>query len=91
MGSRVPPALTRTRRPARVPAPARRASTAAAISAGSASRPTPTSPSASSPDAGATTCTPRSASRPRLRAVAGWVHMRVFIAGAITTGPSKAR
>ena len=59
-GSRVPPAVTSTRLPGqRAPAGASSSSTRAAISSGSAIRPTPHSPSASSPSSGPTSSTPR--------------------------------
>ena len=63
-GSRVPPAVTSTRLPASDPG-ASSCSTRAAISSGSASRPTPHSPSASSPSSGPTSSTPRRTQRLR--------------------------
>ena len=67
-GSRVPPADTRTDSPTRSPPPERdrprwrrraRASTAATMSAGSASRPCRCHPRRGGPHSGSTTCTPR--------------------------------
>ena len=94
IGSRVPPAVTSTRRPSSgrgVPVPAA-SSTAASSSAGSARRPTPHSPrEASAPVPGSTTWTPRARSVSRLACVAGCSYMRLFIAGASTTGLAVAR
>ncbi len=63
MASRVPPAETRIRTPARSPAAGRPVpsmpSTAATMVAGSAMRPDPTSPPASLPSSGGITVTPR--------------------------------
>ena len=70
---------------------AEQASMRAKISSGSAMRPTPSSPSASSPSAGPTSSTPRARSVATFSCVAGWSHMRVFIAGATSTGPACAR
>ena len=88
-GSRVPPAVTSTRRPARQPG-ASSCSTRAAISSGSAIRPTPHSPSAISPSSGPTSSTPRATSVSAFARVAGCAHMRGFIAGATSTGPRWA-
>jgi hypothetical protein len=89
--SRVPPAETTTRRPASGPVGAASArSTASAISSGSDILPGPDSPSASSPSAGPTNTTPRARSISAFACVAGCRHMRTFIAGATTTGPSCA-
>ena len=86
-GSRVPPAVTSTRRPASGPPPrASSASIAATISSGSAMRPRPLSPSASAPAAGPMKWTPRSRRRCALACVAGCSHMRTFIAGATSSG-----
>ena len=63
-----------------------RASAAAAMSAGSGSRPGPVSLPVSRPDAGSRTCTPRSRSVATLARVAGWSHISVCIAGASSTG-----
>ena len=89
IGSRVGPAVTRTRRPARSRLPRRR-DAASAISSGSASRPSPTSPSASSPAPGRPTWTPRARSAARFSCVTGFRHMRVFMAGATSTGQVAA-
>ncbi len=94
-GSRVPPAVTSTRRPASEPfrcvgVGARARSTTAATSSGSDIRPAPTSPSASSPKPGPTTVAPRSTSSARLACVAACSHIAVFIAGARTSGPRWA-
>ena len=63
---------------------------AATISGTSAMRPGPLSPSASGPSLGPTKATPSASSRARLRSVAGCRHIRVFIAGATSTGLSAA-
>ena len=88
-GSRVPPAVTRTRLPARLPG-ASSCSIRAAISSGSAMRPTPHSPSAVSPSSGPTSSTPRPVSVSTFARVAGCDHIRGFIAGATRTGPRCA-
>ena len=90
MGSCVGPLVINARRPASGRAPPRRAAMAARIAAGSAMRPGPLSPSARGPSSGPTNETPSSARRARLRRVAGWRHIRVFMAGAARTGPSVA-
>ncbi len=60
-------------------------------SAGSASRPTPSSPfEASRPVPGSTTIAPRARSVARFACVAGCSYMRLFIAGATTSGQSAA-
>ncbi len=48
--------------------------------------PVPVSASAIAPSFGPTTATPSARSVARLRCVAGWSHMRTFMAGAIRTG-----
>ena len=63
---------------------------AATISGTSAMRPGPLSPSASGPSLGPTKLTPSASRRARLRPVAGWRHIRVFIAGANSLGWSAA-
>src|SRR5215472_13594073 len=90
IGSRVPPALTTTRRPAR----SRRAPTACA-SADSrtpapGSRPAPTWPLARWPDSGSTTVSPWARSAATFSATAGLAHIASFIAGATTTGQRAA-
>ena len=65
-------------------------STRAAISSGSAIRPTPHSPSAVSPSSGPTSSTPRERSVSTFARVAACAHMRGFIAGATSTGPRWA-
>ncbi len=73
------------------PAPASACSQAASRRAGSARRPTPSSPlEASRPTPGSTTVAPRSRSVLRLACVAGCSYMRLFIAGAITSGQRAA-
>ena len=64
--------------------------TRAAISSGSARRPTPHSPSAISPSSGPTSSTPRARSASTFARVAGCAHMRGFMAGATSTGPRCA-
>ncbi len=102
IGSRVPPALTTTRRPARSrpraaerrdsgPDPdgfamARTDDAASTMSAGSARRPAPTSPPANRPSPGSTTCTPRRRSVARLSCTAGCSHISVCMAGHTITG-----
>ena len=87
-GSRVPPALTTTRRPARSPVRAddRRARTWLSRSSGSGSRPGPESEPVSRPAAGSTTTTPRERSVATLARVAGCCHISVCMAGARSTG-----
>ena len=89
MGSRVPPEVTSTNRPARSLGVST-ASTAATISAGSAMRPAPTSPPASGPSTGPTTVTPRSASTATFSPTDGCSHISVCMAGATTTGARVA-
>ena len=90
MSSKVGPALTRMRRPARRGG-RRLAATAATMSAGSDSRPSPTSPQAWPPLPGPMTCTPRATRVARLAWVAGCAHITRFIAGATSSGASLAR
>ena len=104
IGSRVPPADTTTRTPARSPVrPARRLPSgrrtghAAAgrarcptITDGSASRPAPMSPPASRPSSGGTTVTPRERRTARLCWTAGCSHISVCMAGQTTTGAAVA-
>ena len=85
IGSRVGPAVTTTRRPEKSLWPSKREA-ARAMSAGSESRPKPTSPSASSPEAGPHTCMPLARSAARFSCVTEFCHMRVFMAGARSTG-----
>ena len=63
----------------------------AAIVSGSAKRPGPTIPQARTPSSGSTITWPRARSTRTFSCVAGWFHIFVFIAGARTTGPVKAR
>jgi hypothetical protein len=90
MRSRVGPALTSTRRPARAPPP-RSACNWSASSSGSSMRPSPISPHAWSPSAGPSSRTPRAASVATLARVAAFAHMMWFIAGAAAIGASVAR
>ena len=90
-GSSVGPAVTSTVSPSRSRGRFSSARTAAAIRSGSARRPGPTMPQARAPSSGSTMVCPRPRKVSRLRRVAGWFHMLVFIAGASTTGPVKAR
>ena len=90
-GSRVPPALMTTVRPARSPLRPRTAWMWPRISAGSARRPMPMRPDARRPGAGPTTTAPRSLSRFMLCWVAGWSHMWASMAGASRRGASVAR
>ena len=83
-GSRVPPAETTTRRPARsrprAPEPSSRRQ-AAAMSAGSGMRPGPVSAPVRRPEAGSSTVTPRERSRATLACTAGFSHISVCMAG----------
>ena len=99
IGSRVPPAVTSTLRPAQLrpardpPAPsaARTSSQTASSSAGSARRPTPCSPGvASRPLPGGTILTPRARRTSRLACTAGCSYMWLFIAGATISGQVAA-
>ena len=90
IGSRVPPALTSTRLPASGPALPSSVSTRAAMSSGSAIRPTPHSPSAISPSSGPISSAPRATSVSTFARVVECAHMRGFIAGASSTGPRWA-
>ncbi len=105
IGSRVPPAVTSTLSPRHALAPGRvsswvgapaedsasASSHAVRIRAGSARRPTPCSPcEASRPLSGSTIHAPRSRSVLRFACVARCSYMRLFIAGAITSGQSAA-
>ena len=91
-GSRVPPAETTTRLPRSglVACERRSSSTRSRMSSGSAIRPIPSSPSASSPSTGPTNSTSRARSVATFACVASCVHIRVFIAGATSTGPACA-
>src|SRR5438093_83724 len=75
-----------TRRPARAAEDESASTTAASVFSSDARRPGPTSPEASGPDSGSTTRTPRALSRAIFSCVAGFCHMCVSIAGAMTTG-----
>ena len=95
IGSRVPPAVTRTFRPSSERGlywpPDSTSSITPRISAGSASLPTPHSPfDASRPVPGSTTRAPRERSSSRFAWVAGCSYMRLFIAGATTSGATFA-
>ncbi len=96
MRSRVGPAVTSTLRPASTPASAGVAAGAAARiastrSAGSSIRPGPVSPQAWSPTPGPRIVTPRDRSNATFACVAGFDHIRRFIAGAMLIGTSVAR
>ena len=76
IGSRVPPAVIKTRTPARSASPAKVASTAASSSGGSGRRPAPHSPrEPSAPVPGSSTSTPRARRVSTLAWVAGCSHM----------------
>ena len=64
---------------------------AAKISSASSMRPSPTSPQAWSPLPGPSTATPSAASCATLRCVAALLHICRFIAGATSSGQSRAR
>ena len=93
IGSRVPPAVTRTRSPSQGRLPAgSAASTRASSCSGSGRRPRPYSPrEASLPSSGSITSTPRSRSVARFAWVAASAYMRSFIAGARSRGAVQAR
>ena len=93
IGSRVPPAVTRTRSPSHDPrAAGRSASTSASRRSGDGSLPTPFSPrDASAPSSGSITRTPRSRSVARFAWVAASAYIRSFIAGATARGAGQAR
>ncbi len=90
ISSRVPPADTTMRRPARSavkgPMAPRASSLVAAASPGSGRRPGPLSAPVSRPDAGSSTRQPRPRRRATLSWVAGCSHISVCMAGANTTG-----
>ncbi len=93
-GSRVPPALITTWRPARSGSATPRASTrrqTSKISPGSGSRPLPVSTPVSRPTAGSTTTAPRRRRVATFSWVAGCSHISVCIAGAKTTGQRAVR
>ena len=87
--SRVGPRVTITRLPAMSCGDSARKA-ARKMSCRGASLPSPSSPQAVPPQPGATMQAPRSRSRVTLAWVAGLAHMRGFMAGAMTSGPSKA-
>ena len=89
MGSWVGPDVTIACLPFKGPFP-KAASVAATISKGSAMRPGPYSPHAISPSFGPTVRTPSLSNVARFRCVAGWVHIRTFIEGAVRTRLSVA-
>ena len=93
IGSRVPPAVTRTRRPSQGRSPAgSTASTRSSRRAGSGSRPRPCSPrEASRPSSGSITAMPRSRRVARFAWVAASAYIRSFIAGATRRGAVQAR
>ena len=93
IGSRVPPAVTSTRRPSHSPVgPGSAASTASSSCSGAGSRPAPHSPrEASAPVSGSITITPRSRSVSRFAWVAASAYMRSFMAGATSRGAVHAR
>ena len=88
--SRVGPRVTRTFFPA-MSCGERACRAARKISCRGASLPSPCSPQAVLPQDGGTRRAPRRKSRSTLSLVAGCDHMRGFMAGASTRGPSKAR
>ena len=85
-GSRVPPAVTRQRLPARSPRRPSSRRMCPIRASGSSMRPSPPAPEAWRPLAGPATATPSSRRRATLRRVAGWLHISVSIAGATSTG-----
>ncbi len=93
IGSRVPPAVTRTRNPSQGFSPAgSAASTRASSCPGSGRRPRPYSPrEASLPSSGSITSIPRPRRVSRLAWVAASAYMRPFIAGATSRGAVQAR
>jgi hypothetical protein len=91
MRSRVGPAVSSTRLPARGPEGASVPETNPASCSGSSMRPAPTSPQAWSPSPGPQTWMPRDLSVATLAWVAALLHIRRFIAGASAIGASVAR
>ena len=91
-GSRVPPAVTTTCRPARSARGGRRPARGPrrAISSGSAIRPGPVSAPVSRPAAGSETWTPRARSVATFATVAGCCHISVCIAGASSDRAARA-
>jgi hypothetical protein len=86
IGSRVPPAETSSRSPARSGGTSA-ACTAASSSGGSGRRPTPNSPGEpSEPTPGSSTVTPRARNVARFACVAGCSYMALFMAGATISG-----
>ena len=93
IGSRVPPAVTSTRRPSqgRSP-PGSLASIRSSSRSGAGRRPRPCSPrEASLPSSGSIVSTPRSLSVARFACVAASAYMRSFMAGATRRGAAQAR
>ena len=90
-GSRVPPAVTAMRLPARSPySRPMRALAWATIAPGSSRRPAPTSPDARRPSTGPRNSAPRVRSSATLSCVAALAHICASIAGAISVGPRIA-
>jgi len=89
MASKVGPAVISTFLPASTLG-VKKAVTSASISSGSSMRPAPTSPQACSPLAGPSRCTPSACNCAALRCVAGFSHIWRFIAGATSSGQSRA-
>src|SRR5439155_100955 len=90
IGSRVPPAVTTTRRPAKSYRERTASAIASKIVCELASRPVPTCPLARCPDSGSTMVTPRRRSVVTFSCTASFAHIASFIAGAITTGHRAA-
>ena len=91
IGSRVPPAVTTTRRPDKTPAPSRTIESAsAAMRSGSGRRPLPLSPPAKGPSSGSRTITPRRRKVARFSWTLGCSHISVCMAGHSNTGARLA-
>ena len=90
MGSRVGPAVTSSRSPARSRTGASRRRSASTISSTSGNRPLPLWPEARAPVSGSSTVTPRRRNVTTLAATAGWSHMPPSIAGTMSTGARAA-
>ena len=90
IGSRVPPAVTSTRTPAKSPVATSTFAAAATMASGAARRPSPASPPARRPLSGPTTWTPRRRRVAMLSCTAGCSHISVCMAGATSTGARVA-
>ena len=90
IGSRVGPAVTSTRSPARSRTGVSTRRSASTMSSTSGNRPLPLRPEARAPVSGSSTVTPRPRSVATLAATAGCSHMPPSIAGTMSTGARAA-